>query len=339
MAYEGGPWTSTDQVAKRAISEGLIDRFGSLDPTDGGKTYRYSLSGEWHSGDIHSMTRAHAYVIGYGLNLWSNFTYFLNDPVNGDQFEQVDRRIVIGGDISQEWYTKLFGMEETTTLGFQNRNDDISRVDLYNTKARAVLSEFLDLPWPSVLPGLEAKKFDMVAGPIIVTKARKERYHFVMPIAEATVALMVSAKDTTINKPEDIAGKTVGGGKGSAQLEELKTFSATLPKPATIREYIDNNQAYAELAAGRIVAVANSLPNISYVAAQHPDMYKVVMPPFGKKSYFAYLGRKDADANSLIAALDAAMMKMHEDGRLAALQKKWLGAEMDVPQADFDPTW
>ncbi|WP_397448445.1 transporter substrate-binding domain-containing protein [Pseudomonas sp. NA-150] len=206
-------------------------------------------------------------------------------------------------------------------------------------KELGVKVKFLDLPWPSVLPGLEAKKFDMVAGPIIVTKARKERYHFVMPIAEATVALMIGAKDDTIKKPEDISGKTVGAGKGSAQLEELKTFAATLPEKVTIREYVDNNQAYADLAAKRIVAVANSLPNISYVAAEKKNLYKVVMPPFGKKSYFAFLGRKDADADSLIAALDAAMLKMHQDGRLAALQKKWLGAEMDVPQADFDPTW
>jgi polar amino acid transport system substrate-binding protein len=206
-------------------------------------------------------------------------------------------------------------------------------------KELGVKVKFLDLPWPSVLPGLEAKKFDMVAGPIIVTKARKERYHFVLPVAEATVALLVSAKETTINKPEDIAGKTVGAGKGSAQLEELKTFAATLPEKIDVREYVDNNQAYAELGTKRIVAVANSLPNISYVAAQHPDKYKVVLPPFGKKFYFAYLGRRDDDANSLIAALDAAMLKMHDDGRLAALQKKWLGTEMDVPKADFNPTW
>ncbi|MEB0008275.1 transporter substrate-binding domain-containing protein [Pseudomonas sp. MH9.2] len=206
-------------------------------------------------------------------------------------------------------------------------------------KELGVKIKFLDLPWPSVLPGLEAKKFDVVAGPIIVTKARKERYHFVMPIAEATVALMIGAKDETIKKPEDISGKTVGAGKGSAQLEELKSFAATLPEKVTIREYVDNNQAYADLAAKRIVAVANSLPNISYVAAEKSNLYKVVMPPFGKKSYFAYLGRKDDDANSLIAALNAAMLKMHEDGRLASLQKKWLGAEMDVPKADFDPTW
>jgi polar amino acid transport system substrate-binding protein len=206
-------------------------------------------------------------------------------------------------------------------------------------KELGVKVKFLDLPWPSVLPGLEAKKFDVVAGPIIVTKARKERYHFVMPIAEATVALMVGAKDDTIKKPEDISGKTVGAGKGSAQLEELKTFAATLPEKVTIREYVDNNQAYADLAAKRIVAVANSLPNISYVAAEKSNLYKVVQPPFGKKSYFAFLGRKDADADSLIAALNDAMLKMHKDGRLAALQKKWLGAEMDVPQADFTPTW
>lgn len=206
-------------------------------------------------------------------------------------------------------------------------------------KELGVKVKFIDLPWPSVLPGLEAKKFDMVAGPIIETKARQERYHFVLPIAEATVALMVGAKDDSIKKPEDIAGKTVGAGKGSAQLEELKTFAATLPEKVTIREYVDNNQAYADLAAKRIVAVANSLPNISYVAAERSNLYKVVLPPFGKKSYFAYLGRKDAESQSLIAALDAAILKMHADGRLAALQKKWLGAEMDVPKTEFTPSW
>jgi len=198
---------------------------------------------------------------------------------------------------------------------------------------------FIDLPWPSVLPGLEAKKFDVVAGPIIVTKARKERYRFVDPIAEATVSLLRSARNDKIAKPEDIAGLTVGAGKGSAQLEELKTFAAALPQKVTIREYVDNNQAYADLAAGRIAAVANSLPNISYVASQRPQVFAVVQPPFGKKSYFAYLGRKDDDAASLIQALDQALAKLHADGRLAALQKKWLGAAMQTPQGDFEPTW
>ena len=129
-------------------------------------------------------------------------------------------------------------------------------------KGLGVKIRFIDLPWPSVLPGLDAKKFDMVAGPLNVTKARMERYTFTLPIADGTVALLKRTSDKALQKPADIAGKAVGGGKGSAQLAQLKEFADTLnPKPQ-IKEYIDNNQAYADLAAGRIVAVGNSLTNI-----------------------------------------------------------------------------
>lgn len=198
--------------------------------------------------------------------------------------------------------------------------------------------EFLDLPWPSVLPGLEAEKFDMVAGPLVVTKARMERYQFTLPIADGTVALLKQAKDGSLIKPEDIAGKIVGAGKGSAQLEELKAFSATLPEKVTIREYVDNNQAYADLAAGRLAAVANSLPNIAFTASKRAQMFQVVEPAFGKKSYFAFVARKGEHSKSLIEAIDQAILKMHQDGRLASLQKKWLGLEMNVPTAAFEPS-
>ena len=205
-------------------------------------------------------------------------------------------------------------------------------------KELGVKVRYIDLPWPSVLPGLEAKNFDIVGGPIIVTKARKERYRFVSPIAEATVALLVSARKDEIAKPEDIAGKTVGAGKGSGQLDELKVYAATLPEKVTIREYVDNNQAYADLAAGRIQAVANSYPNIAYVAAQRSAVFKVVQPPFGKKAYFAFMGRKADESASLLDAIDVALKKMHDDGRLAEIQKKWLGTAMDVPEGDFEPS-
>ena len=71
-----------------------------------------------------------------------------------------------------------------------------------------------------------------------------------MPIADATAALMKRANDTSITKPEDIAGKTVGGQKGTSQLAQLKAFAAKLPKPVEVKEYVDNNQSYADLAAG-----------------------------------------------------------------------------------------
>ena len=122
-------------------------------------------------------------------------------------------------------------------------------------KELGVKVSYLDLPWTSVLPGLEAKKFDLCIAPVTITKERLKRYAFSVPIADATAALMKRADDKSIVKPEDIAGKTVGGQKGTSQLEQLKAFAAKLPKPVEVKEYVDNNQSYADLAAGRIDAV------------------------------------------------------------------------------------
>lgn len=204
-------------------------------------------------------------------------------------------------------------------------------------KRLGVKVTFLDLPWPSVLPGLDAKKFDMGGGPILVTKARKERYSFTLPVADGTVALLKSAKNDKLQKPEEIAGQVVGGGKGSAQLQQLKDYAATLDQPVDIREYVDNNQAYADIVSGRLAAVANSITNIAYVAKQRPTMFEVVQPPFGEKLYFAYFMRKGEDTQSLLDAFDETLKEMHADGSLAKLQEKWFGMQMDVPKEEFEP--
>ena len=78
MAYEAR-WDSTDQIPQRAIDAGL-DRFGSLDPTSGGRTQRNSLSGEWHRNLDGRSTKVAAYAIDYRLKLFSNFTYALERP-------------------------------------------------------------------------------------------------------------------------------------------------------------------------------------------------------------------------------------------------------------------
>ena len=135
MAYSSH-WNATDQIPLRAVSAGLIDRFGAIDPTDGGRSSRYSLSGQWAKGDAESSTRASAYVIRSDLHLFSNFTFFLNDPVNGDQIEQVDRRTVSGGELSHTWHTPFGGREIEHVVGGRLRNDNIAEVGLFNTVAR-----------------------------------------------------------------------------------------------------------------------------------------------------------------------------------------------------------
>lgn len=204
-------------------------------------------------------------------------------------------------------------------------------------KELGVKAKYMDLPWTSVLPGLEAKKFDLVIAPVTITKERMKRYSFTVPISEATAALMKRADDKTINKPQDIAGKKVGGGKGTSQLAQVKEFGQTLPTPPDVREYVDSNQSYADLAAGRVDASVNSLPNLNFAAAQRKDTFAVVLPPFGKPSYFSWVGRLGDDDKSLIEAVNAALVKIQKDGRMATIQKKWFGVSQELPTTVPEP--
>jgi hypothetical protein len=138
MGYRGR-WNATEASPERAIESGLIDRFGSIDPTDGGRTYRYSVGGEWQHSSGNVLNKVQAYGLGYGLNLISNFTFFLDDPVHGDQVEQVDRRFVSGVRAFQKRQTRWGGHPVQNTFGVQFRNDDIGQVALYHTEERVRL--------------------------------------------------------------------------------------------------------------------------------------------------------------------------------------------------------
>ena len=138
MGYHG-KWNATEASPLRAVTSGLIDRFGSLDDSDGGHTYRYSLGAEWqHTGD-QTLTKVTAYGMAYNLDLFSNFTFFLDDPVRGDQQEQVDRRFTTGVKVTQRRLATWWGRSVQNTVGVQVRNDDIAEVGLYHTEARVRL--------------------------------------------------------------------------------------------------------------------------------------------------------------------------------------------------------
>jgi outer membrane receptor protein involved in Fe transport len=130
-----GRWNSTDQIPRRAVDSGLLDRFGAIDPTDGGESKRFSLSGNWHRDTGQSHSQISVYGVYYDLSLFSNFTYFLDDPVRGDQFQQQDQRGYGGLMAHQTWEHDLFRVPSLTTAGLQVRGD-AARVDLNHTQRR-----------------------------------------------------------------------------------------------------------------------------------------------------------------------------------------------------------
>ena len=136
-------WDSSDQIPRRAVRDGTIDRLGNLDDDLGGDTSRYTASAQFWNG-LDNPTKAQAYAVFYDFNLWSNFTYFLDDPVQGDEFQQVDERTILGFEVSQGLTHRIGSAHVHQTIGLQARHDIITDVGLYDTANRQRLGVVRD---------------------------------------------------------------------------------------------------------------------------------------------------------------------------------------------------
>lgn len=133
IAYDAR-WNATEHVPQRAIDSGEIGRYGALLPDDGGSTHRRAMTLEWAHASGDWAQRANAYIVGYGLNLFSAPSGFIEGP-QGDQHEQADQRWLWGG----QWLatrTLAALSKHELSLGLSWRQDRISRLGLYNTAAR-----------------------------------------------------------------------------------------------------------------------------------------------------------------------------------------------------------
>ena len=132
-------WHATDQIPLRAVQSGALGRFDGIDQTDGGSASRYSISSNWRKSSGTSLTQVNAFLLRNQLDLYSNFTYFLDDPINGDQFSQPDRRTTLGLNASHIFNAQLFGRASENTFGLQFQTDRINN-GLANTENRQVIS-------------------------------------------------------------------------------------------------------------------------------------------------------------------------------------------------------
>ena len=138
MAYKA-KWNATDQIPQRAVDSGLLrNRFDTIDKTDGGAAHRYSVSGAWQKTDDGTSTRVNAYMIDHKLDIFSNFTYFLDNPIDGDQFAQPDRRRTAALNATHTRRLSGLGLASENTLGVQLQTDNIFN-GLLNTKARQTI--------------------------------------------------------------------------------------------------------------------------------------------------------------------------------------------------------
>ena len=138
MYYQSVGRLITDQPL-RAIQDGLIDRFGTLDPSDESKSQRFSLSGHYGAAGDNWKLNVNAFAIRSTMTLWNDFTHYLDDPVNGDQEEQDEARTVLGGEAAYTREMRFGSITSDTTIGAQLRYDDVF-VDRKHTLNRAPLN-------------------------------------------------------------------------------------------------------------------------------------------------------------------------------------------------------
>ena len=142
--FHKAQWNGSGEIPLRAVTDGTLDRFGSIDPSEGGRTLRSTGRLNYHY-DTTSGGRFFADVYGqyYKFDLYTNFTFFLNDPVNGDGFQQSDTRVIYGGNVGYRQVVSALGAPGAVTLGVQARVDDI-HARLAPQVKRTVLGTTLD---------------------------------------------------------------------------------------------------------------------------------------------------------------------------------------------------
>lgn len=163
-------WTATNQIPERAITSGLLNLYGTGDPSDGGESSRYSVSSHlWRRSD-RSRSELDLYALYSDLDLYSNFTGYI-DTINGDQIQQKERRIQAGGSVEHTHYDKLFGLDMDNTIGLQFRHDAIMGLALNHTKARQLVNSVRQDDISETSAGLYVKnethwlaKFRSIAG-------------------------------------------------------------------------------------------------------------------------------------------------------------------------------
>ncbi|MES2512953.1 MAG: TonB-dependent receptor, partial [Bacteroidota bacterium] len=133
-------WDASGQIPTRAVEQGLITRFGSIDDKEGGKTSRTNanviLTNILPRGGI---VKSQLFLINYNFELYSNFTFFLEDSINGDQIKQKEERNIYGYNGSYQKSGRLFGMKLKSEVGLQLRYDDIRNSELSHTAQRKFL--------------------------------------------------------------------------------------------------------------------------------------------------------------------------------------------------------
>jgi TonB-dependent Receptor Plug Domain len=133
-------WTASGQIPDRLVENGTISRFGAVDPTEGGNTSRTNINVISEKIiDEQTFVKSNVFYSKYDFSLFSNFTFFLEDPINGDQIHQLENRTIYGlnSQLNKKIAFEKFNLNLQSGIGF--RVDNIKNSGLSHTLNRKTI--------------------------------------------------------------------------------------------------------------------------------------------------------------------------------------------------------
>lgn len=196
------------------------------------------------------------------------------------------------------------------------------------------------LPWQGLLAGVATGQYDVAISAGVITEERTKTLTFAEPIAPATSTCVIRANDDRVKTVADLNGLTIGTQLGSSLFQELPQLAEMLKKSngtmGKVVQYPSFPEAYQDLLAGRTDIVVNTTVAIADVVRQRPDKFKACGFPVSQSSYHAWaVARSNTQLRDYLSAF---IDKLRQSGKLAELQKKWLGeAFPDLPHVGLLP--
>ncbi|MBQ6755434.1 MAG: transporter substrate-binding domain-containing protein [Oscillospiraceae bacterium] len=188
-------------------------------------------------------------------------------------------------------------------------------------KELGVTVEFKETDWDSILAGVDAGRFDIACNGVDWTAERAEKYHFSTPYVYMQEVIVTRKDNEDIHSMEDLKGKKTANSPNSTYADEAIAMGAEVTYVNTLAETIQ------VLEQGRVDATVNAKVSIEDYLREHPDAnIKIVYESEGTS--VCVPTQKNDEHKSLIDAVDAALQKMRDDGRLAALSEKYFGADL-----------
>jgi polar amino acid transport system substrate-binding protein len=197
----------------------------------------------------------------------------------------------------------------------------------------------LNLPFQGLLPGLLAKKFDLMATSTGINPERAAKYAYTRPTGSFENVIVVRADEERIKKPEDINGMVVATQLASSVQPIIEAYDKELKEKGgkglgELKLFTSFPETHVALASGQVDAIVIASPSAAVLMKNVPDTYKVV-GSIGEFSYLSWVVRpEDKDLREFI---NAKIGELADSGKLKEMQMKWFGFEMKTPSEGYLP--